>query len=79
MSTKTDFNSTPLIVGKSPTTYGELRTTALGTILTTTPERVVQAAQVAPETLSSALRGISNVVLALLDVIEQQGKNNSEE
>ena len=67
----TAFESTPIIVGKSPTTYGELRATAYMTIITTTPENVVRAAQVAPETLSGALRGISNVVVALLSELER--------
>lgn len=69
--TKTEFNNTPIVIGARPTTYGELRQHAQGTIESTNPEVVALSTALNPNLTPEAIKGLCRVTLALLDEIER--------
>lgn len=79
--TKTEFESTPLVVGQMPTTYGEMREKARETQQRTNPQMVVMAAAFDPALLAGAMRGLCETVLSLISEVERltNEANNKEE
>lgn len=69
--TKTEFDGTPIVIGARPTTYGELRAHAKGTIESTNPDVVALSLAINPELTPEAIKGLCRVVLTLLDEIER--------
>lgn len=70
MSTTT-FETTPIIVGNTPTTYGGLRKHANDTIAQTDPKSVALAVLVDETLVPGAIKGAMKVILALLDELER--------
>lgn len=66
-----DFENTPVLVGRQPTTYGEMRKHAQDTLTSVTPAEVKRAAVVNPELLSGAMQGMATVISFLLDRLEE--------
>lgn len=67
----TTFETTPIVVGNRPTTYGELRTHAQSTIENTSPESIDLAVMVDRNLTPGAIRGAMVVILTLLDELER--------
>lgn len=65
-----DFNNTPIVIGKNPTTYGEMRS-MVATTLDRTEEEWIGVLVTDPLLLVRALCGAANGIRELLNVIEQ--------